>query len=297
MARAKPFIDLRNPSPKTAGEARLYLAEAGLLADNEIDVVQASLALALLDMPHADSVAYAAHLGLLARECTEAAKRIDAGLSGNKLVHARVGAINQILFDEHGYDGDHSSYDDVRNANLFHVIDRRKGLPIALAILYLHMARSQGWPCSGTNFPGHFLCWIGGGNDWAFVDPFHRGRICSEMELDRRIKASFGADAKLDADHLAPASARDMLLRLQNNIKSRLIDANDDEGALDVLRRMMLVAPNQLALIDEAASCCQRLGLLHLALDFYARAAGLATDGGTRERFKAASRAAASKLN
>ena len=148
----------------------------------------------------------------------------------SKLVHARITAINQILFDEHGYDGDRASYDDVRNANLFHVIDRRRGLPISLAILYLHMASSQGWPCSGTNFPGHFLCWLGGGgDDWAFVDPFHRGRLCTEMELDRRIKAAFGADAKLDAQHLAPASARDALLRLQNNIKSRLIEAQNDE--------------------------------------------------------------------
>ncbi|MGE0737078.1 MAG: SirB1 family protein [Alphaproteobacteria bacterium] len=298
MNRLKPFVDLRNPVAKSATEARVFLAESGLQKDNEIDVVQAALAFALLDAPHADIVKYAAHLNLLARECADAAQRIDPAIAGTKLIHARIGAINQILFDEHGYEGDRANYDDLRNANLFHVIDRRKGLPIALAILYLHMARSQGWACSGTNFPGHFLCWIGGkGEEWAFVDPFHRGRICSEMELDRRIKSAFGADAKLNAGHLAPASAREVLLRLQNNIKSRLIDAQNDEAALDVLRRMLLIAPNQLGLIDEAAGCCQRLGQLNLALDFYARAAELATDRATRERFLAAARGATARLN
>lgn len=298
MARPKPFIDLRHPTPKSTDAAQLYLAEAGVAADNEIDVVQGALALALLEAPHADIVGYAAHLNLLARECSDAAQALDPDLRGPKVVQARIGVINQILFDEHGYDGDRATYDDLRNANLFHVIDRRRGLPIALAILYLHMANSQRWPCSGTNFPGHFLCWMGGdGSDWAFVDPFHRGRICNEAELDRRVKASFGADAKLDADHLAPANARDILLRLQNNLKSRLVSAKNDTAALEVLRRMLLVAPMQLGLIDEAASCCQRLGQLQLALEFYARGAALATERGTRERFKAAARSATSKLN
>jgi regulator of sirC expression with transglutaminase-like and TPR domain len=69
----------------------------------------------------------------------------------------RVAALTQVMAEEHGYNGDRQHYDDLQNANLIRVIDRRRGLPVALGILYLHAARAQGWRAAGINFPGHFL--------------------------------------------------------------------------------------------------------------------------------------------
>ena len=63
-------------------------------------------------------------------------------------------ALNDIILLKHGYSGDELTYDDLQNANLMRVIDRRKGLPVALGILYLHAARAQGWDRSVSAFPG-----------------------------------------------------------------------------------------------------------------------------------------------
>src|SRR6202012_5162919 len=70
---------------------------------------------------------------------------------------ARANTLNEIILLKHGYSGDELTYDDLQNANLMRVIDRRKGLPVALGILYLDVARAQGWDAIGLGFPGHFL--------------------------------------------------------------------------------------------------------------------------------------------
>ena len=56
---------------------------------------------------------------------------------------ARTGALNEIILLKNGYSGDELSYDDLQNANLMRVVDRRKGPPVALGILYIHAARAQ----------------------------------------------------------------------------------------------------------------------------------------------------------
>jgi len=59
-------------------------------------------------------------------------------------------ALTQVMAEEHGYGGDRQHYDDLQNANLIRVIDRRRGLPVALGILYLHAARAQGWRAAAS---------------------------------------------------------------------------------------------------------------------------------------------------
>ena len=75
------------------------------------------------------------------------------GASGN------IGA--EIVARSYGYRGDTESYDDLQNADLVRVIERRKGLPVALSILYLALARQQGWAAEGLAFPAHFLIRVG----------------------------------------------------------------------------------------------------------------------------------------
>ena len=41
--------------------------------------------------------------------------------------------------------------------NLIQVIERRRGIPVTLGILWLHCTRVIGWPAHGLDFPGHFL--------------------------------------------------------------------------------------------------------------------------------------------
>lgn len=224
-------------------------------ADEALDLAQMALALAALARPGIDAAPYAAHLDALARE---AAALAAPGMRAE----AQVAALNAVLFERGGYAGDSETYDDLANADLMRVIDRRKGLPIALSILYLHVARGLGWPAAGVNFPGHFLVQVGAGERGVLVDPFARGAVRAPAELERLLKRTHGPEAALAPEHLARAANRDILLRLQNNIKLRCVQAGDVAGGLATVERMALIAPANPLVWFEAATLNAELGQL-----------------------------------
>ncbi len=136
------------------------------------------------------------------------------------------------------------------------VIDRRKGLPVALGILYIHAARGQGWQMSGLNFPGHFLVRLEVGAERAILDPFHAGMVRSASDLRGLLKAMAGSEAELDADHYEPVGNRDILIRLQNNLKLRLMRTGRLDRAIQVVETMLLFAPGRPEMWRD-------LGLMH----------------------------------
>jgi len=211
------------------------LRALGAAPDDGLDIAEAALLLAALDKPGLDLTPYRRHLGDIAA----ALARIDAGPE----VAPRAVALAGVLSAEFGYHGDTTTYDDPQNADLVRVIDRRMGLPVALGVLYIHAAKAQAWPVSGLDFPGHFLVRIGGEDGMLVLDPFHQGRIAAPPEMTDLLRRTGAAEAVMP-EHVRPISAREVLLRLQNNIKGRAWRAGDIERAAEILRRMLLVAPN-----------------------------------------------------
>lgn len=226
--------------------------------DGALDLAAMALALAAHARPGLDARPYAAHLDTLAADAEGAAA---TGLEPRE----QAAVLADVLFTRAGYRGDHETYDDLANADLARVIDRRKGLPIALSILYLHVARSLGWEAAGVNFPGHFLVRLGAGEDGIFADPFEQGAILSRADLDALLERMQGREAALAPGHLAIAGNRDILLRLQNNIKSRCLKAGDIAGALAAAERMVLVTPTSAAAWLDAAELAVETGQLRRA--------------------------------
>jgi regulator of sirC expression with transglutaminase-like and TPR domain len=240
-----------------SGEIEALLRSISAQADEKINLGEAALALAALDRPRVGLERYRHHLALLARETTEEVARRGGAASD---LDDRIAALNAVLFDRYGYRGDTLTYGDLQNANLMRVIDRRKGLPVTLGILYLHTARAQGWHMVGLSFPGHFLVRLDHDGRRAILDPFDQGKIREVADLRELLKAMAGADAELTAAHYEPVANRAILLRLQNNIKLRLIQNGHIDRAVEVVETMLMFAPDQAALWREA-------GMLHLRLD------------------------------
>jgi regulator of sirC expression with transglutaminase-like and TPR domain len=244
-------VDVSGWNDAAAVEA--WLRAQGARADAALDLAHAALALAAHARPGLDAVPYAAHLDALAEDAAaSAATALDPP--------EQAAALNAVLVARAGYRGDRETYDDLANADLARVIDRKKGLPIALSILYLHVARSLGWTASGVNFPGHFLVRLGAGADGVFVDPFEEGAVRSAGDLAALLKSMQGDEAQLAQEHLALAGNRDILLRLQNNIKTRCLKAGDVAAGLAAVERMALVAPANPGVWYEAASLNAELG-------------------------------------
>ncbi len=238
------------------------LRQFGGVADEAIDLAAAALALAARARPGVDTAPYRAHLRALAGDVAGEAGRHKADLP----LDERLAALNGVLFDRHGYQGDSATYDDLQNANLMSVIDRRRGLPVALGILYMHAARAQGWEIEGLNFPGHFLLRLRLQDRAAIVDPFHAGRVCDTADLRALIKAIEGGTAELSPAHCEPAGNRQILLRLQNNLKLRLVRDDRIDQAVAILEGMLLLAPEEPRLWHEAGVLHGRLGNLRAAI-------------------------------
>ena len=122
-------------------ELEASLRSFGGRADAEIDIAEAALILAAFDRPGVSLSHYRQHLSRLARDTADLGERHGATAS----LHGRVAALNAVMLERYGYAGDRLTYDDIQNANLMRVIDRRKGLPVALGILYhpFHVAAAH----------------------------------------------------------------------------------------------------------------------------------------------------------
>ncbi|MGH6961370.1 MAG: SirB1 family protein [Dongiaceae bacterium] len=243
-------------------EVDAALRQFGGAEDDAIDLAAAALALAARTRPGVDIAPYRAHLQALA---DDVAARVGRRV-GEMPLDDRIATINGVLFDRHGYQGDSTTYDDLQNANLMSVIERRRGLPVALGILYVHAARAQGWPVEGLNFPGHFLLRLRQGERAAIIDPFHGGQRCETADLRALIKAVEGATAELVPSHCQPASNRQILLRLQNNLKLRLMRDERIDQAVAIIEGMLLLAPDEPRLWHEAGVLHGRLGNLRAAI-------------------------------
>src|SRR5579862_1792093 len=279
-------------------ECARYLRELALLASPILPIGEAALALASYERPRVGLLRYRQHLAAIARDVGRhrGAQGDPRGGHPGDLA-GRVQALNEIILLKYGYSGDELTYDDLQNANLMRVVDRRKGLPVALGILYLHAARAQGWDSVGLGFPGHFLVRLTEGAERLIVDPFHGGRVCDAVTLRELLKAMAGQEVELMPEHYAPVADRDVLLRLQNNLKSRLLQAGRHERALRTVETMLLLAPDVAELWQEAGLLHARLGNMRAGINALEEFIIRAPEGTARHQAAAILQQIKSKLN
>src|SRR5579863_706784 len=267
-----------------------FLREVGVMQSESLPIAEAALALASFDRPRIALARYRQHLRLLARDVGRHSAAA-AGLIG------QATALNEIIILKHGYSGDELTYDDLQNANLMRVIDRRKGLPVALGILYISAARAQGWEAVGLGFPGHFLIRLSQGPERVIVDPFHGGRTLDAMALRELLKAIAGQEIELTPDHYAPVPDREVLLRLQNNLKSRLIQGQQVERAARVIETMQMLAPDLADLWREAGLLQAQLGNMRAAMNSIEQFVARSPDGAARHEAAVTLQQLKTKLN
>jgi regulator of sirC expression with transglutaminase-like and TPR domain len=215
------------------------------LEDPQIDLARACLLIAEDAYPALDVEGYTGEVDRLAR-------RLRARLAVAAGEEERVVALNEFLFDDLGFSGNTEDYYDPRNSYLNEVLDRRTGIPITLAILYMEIGRRIELPLEGVSFPGHFLVRMKVRGGTLVLDPFSGGAPQSESELRERLKrvippgGSGGLPLReLPLDQfLEPATKRQILARVLRNLKGIYREAGKHERELEVLNRMLLVTPD-----------------------------------------------------
>ncbi|MEC9347215.1 MAG: transglutaminase-like domain-containing protein [Pseudomonadota bacterium] len=253
----------------SATEWESILRAAAAVDDDALDVAQVALALAAADHPSEDLESHRDHLDRLAEP-----------LGG---VQPDAAALSARIAGRFGYRGDSETYDDTRNADLIEVIRRRRGLPVALGILYMHAARAQGWTIAGLNFPGHFLLRLGTGEETAIIDPFFAGRVLTVGQVGEMLAGMAGPKVQLQPAHMATVPARHVLMRLLNNIKLRALQSGNRARADEILRRTSLFAPGEAAPWLERAELAAHEGNLIRARELIAFGIGAVAPGPMRD--------------
>lgn len=247
-----------------------YLRRLGEAGSGPHDIAGAALMLSALDNPGSDLEPYIDHLAALAEQ-----SKLEVRHAANAETAARL--LATLLAGRHAYDGDRLSYDDPRNADLIAVIDRRRGLPVTLGILYLHTARAAGFRAAGLNSPGHFLLRIGVQSTEVLIDSFNGGAVVQQegfgvLPSVRGIREGGNAAIK-------PVDDIDILLRLENNQKLRALQIGDVSRALTLASRTVLIAPKRPELWVELAQLYEREGELGAAHSAYDACLALARPG------------------
>jgi regulator of sirC expression with transglutaminase-like and TPR domain len=212
------------------------------------DLAGAALAIARVEYPSLDARPYVAMLDRMGKE---AAARIRA--AGRRPQDESVRAFNEYLYDEQGFAGNRDRYDDPRNSFLNEVLDRRTGIPISLAVIYLEVARRAGLRVDGVNFPGHFLLRAremrGGdpGNEAVIIDPFHGGAQLSEYDCRQLLRQHVGDEAAFDTTLLAPATRHDIVVRMLVNLKRLYVRMRSFPQARFISSLLLTVDPSAIS--------------------------------------------------
>jgi regulator of sirC expression with transglutaminase-like and TPR domain len=215
-------------------------ARLALLAgrpDGEIDLAAGALLVAAAMQPGLDPDAEAERL---ARLGAEAAARIDGPppAAGGE----RLGRLTAFLYREAGFAGDAETYCHPDNSLLNRVLDRRRGIPLSLALVLIEVGRRVGVPLVGIGFPGHFLV-RHAHHPELVLDPFEGGRPLTRGECAELLARVAGGGAEFHPRLLQPSPRRDILLRLLNNLHAAHLRRGEAASALTALDLALVLVP------------------------------------------------------
>jgi regulator of sirC expression with transglutaminase-like and TPR domain len=221
--------------------------------EEDLDLAEAALLLGEDEYPDLDIPRYLGQLDRLGEEARRALERAPATPeavpgSGN------IERLLRWLYGDLGFHGNEADYYDPRNSYLNEVIDRRTGIPITLAVVLIEVARRAGVEAQGVSFPGHFLVRTPSRGGVLLVDPFE-GRLLGREDVRALHARATGVAREPDAQMLAPAPKRHILVRMLNNLRGIYANRSDTARLRRVIELMQVLAPS-----DELSKQLDQLG-------------------------------------
>lgn len=221
-------------------------------SDPELDLLEGAVLIAQLAYPALERAAEARRLDQLA------APLIGRGL-GRLPVVAQARALADHLHLGCGFRGNTEAYHEPENSFLNRVLERKLGIPISLAVVYIEVARRVGLDAHGVGFPGHFLVRVDSQHDSAIVDPFFGGELLDRAALTGLLHRAAPRMALVD-EMLAPVGVRQIVTRMLINLRSIYAARGDAGRLLVVLDRLVDLMPDAADEIRDRGYLCARLG-------------------------------------
>ena len=151
--------------------------------------------------------------------------------------------VNQLFFEDLRFRGNQTKFIEPDNSYIDRIIERRTGIPISLASVYLLIVRTRlGLPFSGASAPGHFLVRYDGlRGEPLFIDAFNGGVILRERDIKHYLEAS---GLPFHKQFLDPAPPRAILLRMLRNLIIVFAEQGNAPARAAIERFMHVLAPN-----------------------------------------------------
>lgn len=159
--------------------------------------------------------------------------------------HGALDELNAFLFQDLGFRGDWETYGDPANAVLPRVLVRKRGLPIALSILWIDLARRLGFDAVGVALPGHFIAGIRTDVGLLYFDPFNGGAPVGEEGAARLVRKATRGRIDFEPAMLEPVGHRMILARLVRNLHARYLRDEAWEEALWTSTHLILLRPQE----------------------------------------------------
>ncbi len=234
--------------------ARQYFDQEIQQPDERIDLAKAALYIAQEEYPNIDAEEYLNAFDTMALELQER-------LPSQRYPLRVIQSINQYLYDDLGFAGNVEDYYDPRNSYLNDVIERRLGIPITLALVYLEVARRIDFPMVGVGMPGHFLIRPDIPDTEIFIDTFNGGEIMFPQDCQERLTQFYQQPVQLQPEFLATVSKRQILARMLANLKYIYLNQQELEKALAAVERILLLFPGAAIEVRDRGLLCYELGL------------------------------------
>ena len=223
------------------------------LADERIDLAHGALLIARAAYPDLNESLYLERLDRMA-----ASAKLD--MTADSEPEDIITRLNDILFEQERFRGNRENYYDPDNSFLNRVLDRKKGIPITLSLIYIEVGRRLGLDVRGIGLPGHFITALYHASGKIFIDPFNRGEIRTVDECLQIISTNMGSAVAPDFHWLQPIGRKELLVRMLRNLKLIYARQNNDVMLFKTIHWILTLQPEASAERSERAILYEAMG-------------------------------------
>jgi regulator of sirC expression with transglutaminase-like and TPR domain len=151
--------------------------------------------------------------------------------------------LSRCLSGQHGLHGDRGAFDRAESSYVNRVIETGLGIPISLSLVYVAVAQATGLDLVGVATPMHFLTRYDSMEGPLFLDAFHQGQVIEYDDCLSWCQSVTGMDLEQVEPLLEPASPREVIIRMLNNLKAVHVRSEDWSSAWKTQRRLAALHP------------------------------------------------------
>lgn len=177
-------------------------------------------------------------------------------------------ALTLVLSGELGIRGDEDTYYDVKNSRLGDVLERRRGLPILLSVVYIEVGRRAGVRVAGVGLPGHFIVRVGPAPG-VLLDPFRGGRRLSIAGCRKIVEELSGGRTEWRDEFLDECPPQSILERILQNLYHAYGRISDAAGQYRAATFLSAFRPGSVERLLQRGQAAEALGAGEFARSIY----------------------------